>query len=441
MSLFFILAAALVAVALLFLLPGLLRKEPSDSLDQLDSNIAIAKEKQASLQQALADNAISQQAFDEEMSDVEKTLAFEASTLSNNAGTKSGGTMAAILVALFIPISAGALYLHLGEPRGINAKALNEQLIAEQQAAQSNEQAPALANLLPNLEQKLQENPDDVAGWTLLGRSYLTISEFSKATQALQKAVALKDDDPDILAMLAEATAMQAGGDLSGEPYGYLEKALQLDAQHDQSRWLMAIATQQAGDHDNAIAQFEALKLSAVGNEAAIASIDQMIARSKSVTGQSSMQSQAPANTQTPTENQAQSSAQKAETSSTEPTTTVSAPPTSSISVSVSLSDAAAADSKPDEAVFIFARASSGPPMPLAVSRHQVKDLPITVTLDDSMAMIPSMTLSTFPEVTVGARVSKSGNAIAEAGDWSIEVPGITTSESAELELIIDTQK
>jgi cytochrome c-type biogenesis protein CcmH len=71
----------------------------------------------------------------------------------------------------------------------------------------------------------------------------------------------------------------------------------------------------------------------------------------------------------------------------------------------------------PNDTVYIFARAASGPRMPLAIVRKQVKDLPATVVLDDSTAMDPAMKLSSMPEVVVVARVSKSGDAIAKAGD------------------------
>ena len=108
--------------------------------------------------------------------------------------------------------------------------------------------------------------------------------------------------------------------------------------------------------------------------------------------------------------------------------------------MTVALSEEALAASADDQVVFIYARATNGPPMPLAVSRLSVADLPTTVTLDNSMAMIPTMTLSSFPSVTVGARVSVSGEAIAQTGDWFSEATDIVPANTDPVVLNIDQQ-
>jgi cytochrome c-type biogenesis protein CcmH len=85
----------------------------------------------------------------------------------------------------------------------------------------------------------------------------------------------------------------------------------------------------------------------------------------------------------------------------------------------VTLSAALAKQAQPEDTVFVFARAATGSRMPLAILRKQVKDLPISFTLNDSMAMSPSNALSSVPQVIVGARISKSGNAMPQPGDLS----------------------
>jgi cytochrome c-type biogenesis protein CcmH len=107
-------------------------------------------------------------------------------------------------------------------------------------------------------------------------------------------------------------------------------------------------------------------------------------------------------------------------------TTPAKAAAGSSVSGVVTLDPALAAQAAPGDAVFVFARPESGGRMPLAVLRAKVKDLPLSFTLDDSMAMSPSMTLSSASRVTVGARISKSGNAIPQPGDLAGETTGVT---------------
>jgi len=411
MPLFFILVSLLVVIALVAILPSALKPGKDDKLEQIDANIAIARERRAQLSLTLENGGIDQATFNSEVNELEQSLAQElAKRQENNASERSSYVVAA-LVAIFVPVASGALYLKLGTPDASATASYNEQILATEQVARNNQ--PSLDELLPNLEKKLEQSPEDRDGWMLLGRSYLTMGDFASAKRALMKAYALDKDDPELLAQLAEVTAMEGNGDLSGKASEYIDAALALNPQHQQSRWLQAIASQQAGEHATAIEQFNSLRQEVQGNAEALASIDELIAMSEQAMGVEN----------TISENNSTDSA------------------AASVMVTVTLSDAAAADVQPDHAVFIFARASSGPPMPLAVSRHTVQDLPVTVTLDDTMAMMPAMTLSQFPSVTVGARVSKSGNAIAEPGDWFAEQNNVDAGAGATVELSISEQK
>jgi cytochrome c-type biogenesis protein CcmH len=94
----------------------------------------------------------------------------------------------------------------------------------------------------------------------------------------------------------------------------------------------------------------------------------------------------------------------------------------------VRLSAALAQKAAPDDAVFIYARAAEGSRMPLAILRHQVKDLPLSFRLDDSMAMSPAAKMSLFPKLIISARVSKSGQAAPAAGDLTGESAPVANS-------------
>ena len=196
-----------------------------------------------------------------------------------------------------------------------------------------------------------------------------------------------------------------------------------LDENHGQTLWLLGIARQQAGEHEKSLALHESLKSRAAadGNTDAVQAIEQMMNRSREALGQVVFSADAPAPRITP-----------------EPT---AASGGLSIDVEVSLSDAAASDADPGHAVFVYARASNGPPMPLAVARLTVADLPAIVTLNENMSMIPNMTLSAFPQVTVGARVSKSGDPVGQSGDWFKEINDLDLNEDSSATVLIDAQK
>ncbi len=421
MTLFFITAALLVVIVLLWLLLGLFRANTSDT-DQEAVNITLARERRTTLDEALANNAIDQTTYDYEREQLALDLASDLHLENERAKKRSGGQIgAAILVAVFVPVAAGALYLQLGNPGAITQnRAMTQADTSTTTDAQNPNQLPALTDLLPRLEERLAASPDDVKGWRLLGRTYSSVSDFPNAQKAFEKALALDENDVPTLALLAESIAMVQNGDLAGEPMAYLERANTLEPQHEHSLWLLSIAHQQANNHEAALVGFDQLVSMAGNNAEAQATIEQM--RSQSVQALAGGVAGAAPQTSAPVSKPSQ------------PSNTNSV----SIDVTVTLGEPATGD--PDDTVYIYAKASQGPPMPLAVSRLSVKDLPATITLDDSMAMIPSMTLSAFPDVTIGARISPSGKPVAQPGDWFTEQTDIIVNDTDAISLTIDTQ-
>ncbi len=111
--------------------------------------------------------------------------------------------------------------------------------------------------------------------------------------------------------------------------------------------------------------------------------------------------------------------------------------PARSIKVTVKLSPALAGKAAPTDTVYIFARAAQGSKMPLAIVRKQVRELPVSVTLDDSMAMVPDMKMSSVPQLIIGARVSKSGDAVPKPGDLEGYAPPLKAGAAGPAEVVI----
>ena len=419
MTLFFIFATLLVLLSLGWLLQGLFRASGS-STDQEAVNVTLARERRRTLDKALADEAIDQATFDYEREQLDYDLAADLQSDGHSSKRKGGQITAAVLVCVFVPIAAGALYLHLGNPAAITQSRVAPASVAATTAEGQN--PPALEELLPQMEERLNQQPDDIEGWRLLGRSYLSVGDFGKARSAFEKALALDENDVPTLAQLAESIAMAQQGDLSGEPLEYITRANEMDPDNEHALWLLSIARQQVDEHESALEGFDRLAEQAQDNAEALATIEQMRIRSVEALSGTSPAEQA---------------SQPVESS---PTTETSASDNVSISVNVNISELARSASTDDQVVFVYAIATDGPPMPLAVSKISVNDLPASVTLDNSMAMIPDMNLSAFPSVTIGARVSTTGNAIAQSGDWFSEALDISPADMEDVELSIDQQ-
>jgi cytochrome c-type biogenesis protein CcmH len=217
------------------------------------------------------------------------------------------------------------------------------------------------------------------------------MGRYPEAVRAYERAAALVPRDADLLADYADALAVTQGRSLQGKPLELVQRALEIDPEHWKALALAGTAAFGRKDYGRAIAYWERLKRVVPGDSEVGRSVDASIAEARELAGAKPAAAGAPK--------------------------TPAAAAGAKVAGKVSLAQALAANTAPTDTVFIFARASSGPPLPLAVLRKQVRDLPLDFTLDDSMAMAPNLKLSGFAEVVVGARVSRSGNATPQSGD------------------------
>jgi cytochrome c-type biogenesis protein CcmH len=258
-----------------------------------------------------------------------------------------------------------------------------------------------------------------VEGWLMLGRSYMAMKQPGRAMAAYERGMQVDAENSTLLLAYAEAMAQSSANDFTGKAATLVEKAYQLNKQDPNALWMMGIVAYQKQDYEGAIGYWKEVKGLLGPENKDLNAVDNAIDDARNQLG---LEPQLPSIVQT--EQQA------------EPTTAGAAD--ASIELIVKIEPDLAAKVNPEDLVFIYAKALSGPPMPLAAVRKQVKDLPITIRLDDSMAMMPEMRLSAFPEVAVGARISKSGNPVAKSGDLEGEVKPVKPGQAGPVMVIIN---
>ena len=405
MVVFSTVAFLLVAAALLFLLPPLIQRQSSQSaVERKELNVLLYKDQLAELEADLKSENITQDQFDQAHADLERSLLQD---VAEDDGEKKpvktiSGNIAAIVVGVAVPVVAIAIYAYLGEGKdGFEPEKFRPGMTTEGHEG-------TLEQQVRKLQDHLQENPEDVEGWVMLARSYYFLKQYQAASDAFARSVAMtSESNPGLLADYADALAMASGRNMAGKPYELVKKALSIDPNHQKSLWLAATATYQAKDYKTTLEYWQTLRKQFPENSDNYVQMTRNIAEVKQLLGMSIDEEVAivqkfEAGTAVPA-----AGGETAGGAVAKITGTVTLDPLLRDKVSAS------------DTLFVFARAASGPRMPLAIIRTSVSDLPLNFTLDDSMAMNPQMKLSKFQQVIVGARVSKSGNAMPQSGDLS----------------------
>ena len=275
-----------------------------------------------------------------------------------------------------------------------------------------------IEGMAEKLAARLKEQPNDVDGWAMLGRSYAVLGKPQQALPAFKQAMALRPDDPVLLADYADTLALVNGRNLEGEPSRLIARALELDPNNLKALSLAGTAAFVRKDYALALRHWE--KMAQISPDSDfVKQIQGGIeeARTLAAAAGQAIPAQAP----TPKA--------KAESPATKPPVAQAAG-TEKISGVVKLSAGLSGKAAPDDTLFVYARAAQGPRMPLAILRKQVKDLPLTFALDDSMAMSPAARLSSAQQVVVSARVTKSGGATPQPGDLQGQSAPVTPGTS-----------
>ena len=406
---FWLVAAVLLLLALgIMVVPILRDSRAGDSDARRQQNIAIAREQKRQLDAQLEAGEIDATDHAAAQADLESALALELVATERGGEAARGRWMAGILVVA-LPLASVLLYLAYGELRVIENPALAAATATAPAPAQAAPQM-TLDEMQIAIRDKLRQNPEDAEGWFMLGRVLMAKREFDKAVTAYQRTYDLTGDEPGVLFALADALAMQNDGKLLGEPEALVRRGLEIAPRFPNGLWLAGMAAEQRGDEAAAHRYWSQLLPLIQNNPDSVREIRALLAR---------LEERNPALAQTAT-------------------TTVGA----ELNLSVDIAAELKARANASDAVFVYAKAMQGPPMPLAVRRLSVADLPVSLTLSDSDAMMPALKLSSFDQVVVGARVSPSGNPVAQAGDFYTERDGISSADPpAQITLVIDRVK
>jgi cytochrome c-type biogenesis protein CcmH len=294
-----------------------------------------------------------------------------------------------LFLAIFIPLAVVGLYFITGNPNAIDPPADPQ----EQQILQMAKQ----------LEDRLKTDPNNAQGWVFLARTYGALNRLTDAKNAFNKALALDPKNSDTLADLADLVAYE-NKSMNGQALDLIDQSLAANPKNPKALALKGTAAFEKGDYASAIKNWELAIPNLGPNEAAFAQgLNASIAEAKNLL---------------------------------KPNQVVATNPALTISGKVMITPGLQGQVSPTDIVFIYAKAIEGPKLPLAIIKSTAGQLPTTFVLSDAQSMSPQFKLSQFKEVSLTARISKSGNAIPEKGDLIGYIPKLKIGEK-NIQLII----
>ena len=409
MSSFYIAAAVMLIIALGFVILPLLRSGRAARAGRIadtESNVAIYRQQRHEILDEFDSGVLTAQERDDTLAELtlragqEVVKGVDAQTPAAILDTAQVRPWAwAAGVAVLVPLLTFGLYTTLGSPDATKLAALG----TPDAPAFSDKQ---IVGMVDSLAEKMKNNPNDAQGWALLGRSQRVLERWPQAVQAFERANQLSPNDAQLLADYADVLAMLQQGNLNGKPFDLIVQSLKVDPENKKALALAGTAELNRGNFGPALSYWERLqKLLPAGSEdqrqvdATIEEIRQ--ARDSGTSPGSSGRTAAVA----PAVKNPAPAADSAATS---------------LSGKVTIAPELAKQVALTDTLFIFARSAQqgGPKMPLAVLRVQAKELPREFELTDSMAMTPNFKISSFAELMVEARISKTGNAFPQSGDF-----------------------
>jgi cytochrome c-type biogenesis protein CcmH len=393
---FVVLAVLLTMFGLFFIVMPLLSKQQqtsSDQREQLNRSIYLAKVDE--LDADLDKGSLDQDEYQLALNDLQKTLIDDVDdTQFLPFESRRSWLLIAFVVVAF---SGSSFYLY----QDISTFETDQQTQQRLEASQMK----SIEAAITGLESRLQDDPQDLDGWKMLGQTYSTIENFQLARDTYLKALQYFGGDPDLLVLAAEASAFSNDELFTEYEISLLKRALAVDPRHERGLWYSGYSAFLNQNYQESV-QYWTLLLDQVPDSRPEVkqSLGQFLTDARERAG-------------LPAQTIPQQALPR------------------KISVRVSISESLLNTLRGDETLFVYAKAVAGPPMPLALVRLTARDLPVTVTLNEDTSMMPNMTLKNADQVHVLARVSSSGQAIPQPGDLLSDAQLVDFSEQAQSEI------
>ncbi len=454
MTAFWVISGIFIVAALLFIIPTLLRNKDNHlaNIEHDAVNITVYRDQIAELDRDLENDILSREQYNKSKQELQQRMLQDVSgheQLTLNKNKKFQNIALAAILTLGFPLAAIFLYLNIGDTRGLLPQA---QLASVTQMDRSggtgigdDMNGHDFSAALENLIARLSSNPEDVEGWLMLARTYTAMERFTEASNTYAKLAELVPNNPQILSDYARALGLKNQGTLAGKPAELLYDALKIDPEFPPALALAGHAEFEQENYAGASAHWEKL-LTTIPTDSPLAkSVKDSIAEAKLLamgTGkiqaaeQPVVHTTSSAKDNSSVETDHQPVAPETQLAQASSGTTANS---TSVSGRVTLKPELASKASSSDTLFIYARAKTGPKVPLAILRLKVSDLPATFILTDDMAMMPTMKMSSFPEIVIEARISKSGQAVPASGDLQGFSESVKLGYS-DISIVIDRQ-
>lgn len=390
---FWLCAGLLLLTALAFLLIPVVRgRKLQAQEDRTALNVTLYQERLLDLQAQNAAGALNAEQLASGRDEAARELLADTEGAQAVPMQRSLGGKIPLIVALIMPLLGYGLYLHWGAIDDV------------EQARTFAEQPKTIEEMTARLEAAVKSDPKSAESWYFLGRTYMAQERASDAVAAFERAIDIAGREPELLGQLAQALYFAGDKQWTPQLQTLTNEALKADPAEVTSLGLLGIAAYESEQFQQAIGHWQQLVAVLPVEDPSRQAIQGGIDRAREQLG-------VPAEPVEPAASQG-------------------------LTVRVALADELQAKVQPGDSVFIFARAVSGPPMPLAVKRLTVADLPAEVSLTDSDAMMPQLKISGFEQVQLVARISRSGN--ATAGEWIGSSQPLASKTLEPQQLLID---